>query len=251
MKHRKEIPKPVIHKFILEEVERINPNEVVLVDDDLDEVELEATKNLDEKAVKQYKMEKLYRDEMMSWFKTESRAYLQLQKLQGRCIPEFYGTTTFDFDSDMPAGILIEVPGILIQFIDGMTLDKLEAGSPTAISYPHIGQSVVNCLRRLALHGVLHGDIRLQNFIIRDDGRVFIFDFGLSMFREEDVSDENWKEEVTSMQEELIIKILLDERRLRDKTPREPFATYGNGYHTFNRQVENSRTSWIHKYYES
>src|SRR5947207_1548213 len=37
MKHRKEIPKPVIHKFILEEVEIINPNEVVFVDDDLDE----------------------------------------------------------------------------------------------------------------------------------------------------------------------------------------------------------------------
>ena len=251
MKHRKEIPKPVIHKFIPEEAEIINPDEAVFVDDDLDEVELEATKNLDEKLVKQYKMEKLYRDEMMSWFKTESRAYFQLQKLQSRCVPEFYGTTTFDLDSDMPAGILTEVSGILIQFIDGITLDKLEASSPTATSYPHIGQAVVNCLRRIALHGVLHGDIRLQNFIVRNDGRVFVFDFGLAMLREEGVSDEKWKEAVTAMQEESIVKILLDETELRDKTPREPFATPSHGYHTFNRQVESSRTSWVHKYYES
>ena len=67
----------------------------------------------------------------------------------------------------------------------------------------------------------------------------------------EGVSDEIWDEEVTSMQEELIVKALLDEQGLCDKTPREPFTTYGCGYHTFNRQIENSRKSWIHKYYES
>ena len=109
-------------------------SEIIFLADDLDDVELEATKNLDEREVEQYKMEKWYREQAMSWFKDESRAYFQLQNLQGRCVPELYGTTTFDVDSipEMPPGILVEVPGILIQLIDGVTLDH---------------QSVVDCYR--------------------------------------------------------------------------------------------------------
>ena len=206
-KHRNKVPKPVIHKFSLEEME-IENGEVIFVDDDLDDAEREATKNLDEREVESYIMEKWYRDQMMSWFKSESQAYFQLRNLQGQCVPEFYGTITFDVDSisEMPPGILVEVPGILIQFIDGVTLDQLDADSPIMIKYPHIGQAAVNCIRRLALHGVLHGDIRLANFIVREDGRVFIYDFGLAIFREEDVSEEEWKEKVDSAQEEFIIK---------------------------------------------
>lgn len=86
-KHRNKVPQPVIHKFILEEETEIDNSEVIWVDDDLDDVELEATKNLDEREVEQYKMEKLYREETMLWFKDESRAYFQLQNLQGRCVP--------------------------------------------------------------------------------------------------------------------------------------------------------------------
>ena len=58
------------------------------------------------------------------------------------------------------------------------------------IAHPHIGQAAVNCIRRLALPRVLHEDIRLPDFIVRDGGQVFVLDFRLIMFHEEGVSDE-------------------------------------------------------------
>jgi hypothetical protein len=73
-KCRKKMSKPIIHKFSLEEME-IESGEVIFVDDDLDDIEHEATKNLEEKDVESYIMEKMYRDQMMSWFKSESQTY--------------------------------------------------------------------------------------------------------------------------------------------------------------------------------
>jgi hypothetical protein len=141
----------------------MKPDEIIFADDDLDVEELEAVKCLDDQAIDQYRVEKCYHDQVRSWFKHEVRAYFRLQNLQGLCIPEFYGTTTFNIDSinEMPPGILIEVPGILIQFLNDITLDKLEPDSPIARKYPHIGEMAVNCIRQFALHSVLHGDIRL------------------------------------------------------------------------------------------
>ena len=248
-KRRKEASNPVKHGFTVQDMK---PDEVIFADDDLDDEELEAVKGLDDQAIDQYRVEKRYRDRVRTWFKHESRAYFQLQNLRGQCIPEFYGTTTFDIDSinEMPLGILIEVPGILIQFISGIMLDELEPDSPIALKYPHIGEMAVNCIRQLALHGVLHGDIRLPNFIIREDGRVFVFDFAFASIRESGVSDEEWNAKVTRMEEELLLKIFLDEKGLRDKTPPEPYVTNGSGYRFFNREVEKSRESWIDNYYE-
>ena len=248
-KHRKKPPNPVKHCFTIQDMKA---DEVIFADDDLDEDELRAVKGLDEKAVEQYRVEKRYRDRVTTWFKNESRAYFQLQKLQGQCVPEFYGTTTFHSESPnkMPPGILTEVPGILIQFVDGITLDELEPDSPMAITFPHIGEAAVNCIRHLARHGVLHGDIRLPNFIVRGDGRVFVFDFAFARFREIGVSDEEWKKKVAEWEEELLTKIFLDEKGLRDKTPPEPYITTGSGYRFFNREIEKSRESWVSTYYE-
>ncbi len=248
-KHRKEAPKPIKHSFTIKDMK---PDEIIFADNDLDDEELEAVKSLDDQAVDQYRVEKRYHDRVSSWFKHEARAYFHLPSLQGLCIPEFYGTTTFNIDSinEMPPGILIEVPGILIQFLNGITLDELEPDSPIALKYPHIGETAVNCVRQLTLRGVLHGDIRLPNFIVREDGRVFIFDFAFARFRESDVPDEEWNAKVTQMEEELLAKIFVDEKGLRDKTPPEPYVSNGCGYRFFNREIERSRECWINKYYE-
>ena len=52
------------------------------------------------------------------------------------------------------------------------------------------------------------------------------------------------------MEEELLIKIFLDEKGLRDKTPPEPYVSNGCGYRFFNREIEKFRECWIDKYYE-
>jgi hypothetical protein len=68
-----------------------------------------------------WEVEEYYRDLVRKWFKTEVKAYQQLRSLQGVCVPKFFGTVFFDHQSlcRMPAGILTEVPGILLEFIEG------------------------------------------------------------------------------------------------------------------------------------
>ena len=109
----------------------------------------------------------------------------------------------------------------------------------------------INCIRQLALHGVLHGDIRLpRNFIIREDGRVFVFDFAFASIRENGVSDEEWNAKVTQMEEELLLKIFLMKKDCVIRLlPSHMSSMAVNRF--FNREVENSRESWIDNYYES
>jgi tRNA A-37 threonylcarbamoyl transferase component Bud32 len=54
------------------------------------------------------------------------------------------------------------------------------------LKYPHIGEYVVwRCFEKINDLGVLHGDIRMANIMLRnDDGRVVVIDFGLATFRE-------------------------------------------------------------------
>ena len=52
MKYRKEISKSIIHKFILENMNRINYNKIILLNNDLNEIKLETIKNLNEKIMK-------------------------------------------------------------------------------------------------------------------------------------------------------------------------------------------------------
>ena len=106
------------------------------------------------------------------WFKTEFRAYRQLEPLQGTCVPRFYGVTLFDDRAPLAAGVDTDVLGILLEFIEGVTLEELDPESGLAINNPHIGQAAVNCFEKIIPFGVLHGDARLVNIVIKPDGRV-------------------------------------------------------------------------------
>jgi len=70
----------------------------------------------------------------------------------------------------------LAVPGMLLEFIEGVSVEELEPESPLAIANPHIGQATVDCFDRVFLLGVLHGDIHLGNIMVRPDGFVFLVD---------------------------------------------------------------------------
>lgn len=200
-----------------------------------------------------WEVEEYYRDLVRKWRKTEARAYNQLESLQGICVPKFFGTVTFDRQSlsRMPPGILTEVHGILLQFIDGKRLDEIDTESPLVHKHKHIGQTSVICFERIHSLGVLHGDVRLGNLMVRNsDGRVFLLDFALATLRGKDEDDQEWMEHVKRENEVFAIKEFLQRKELRDRTPPEPFTWARKGYAYYNSIIQKSPDAWRMKYYE-
>ena len=217
-------------------------------EDDYDE-EADLMDESDACAVELWRRDCFYRDSTKSWFDTECKAYNTLRPLQGLCVPTFYGSTLFDERAEYSQDIHTDVSGILLEFINGINLEDFDVTSPLALTRPQIGQATVNCYKRIISLGVLHGDVRLPNIIVRNDGRVFLLDFALAMIREKQ-SDDDWNEQINSEGEMRLIKMLLDKKALRDRTPPEPYWNTREGYGAFNAFLLKARKCWRRKYYD-
>jgi len=191
-----------------------------------------------------------YRYETMSWFKTECRAYRQLRKLQGLSVPTCYGTILLDQSSELPFGIDTDVPGILLEFIDGITLEDLDIQSSISTQYPHIAEAALECFNKIVRFGVIHNDVRLANIMVNNDGRIYLIDFAFALFRGAEVSDEDWDKCVDEQGEVSEAKFFLDKKGLRDRTPSMPYSDMFGDFSDFNVSIANTRESWRLKYYE-
>lgn len=200
--------------------------------------------------VNRWKAENHYRRRVKWTFENECEAYEQLHPLQGICIPAFFGTTEFDESWKTSLNIRYDIKGILIQYIDGLSLEEIKPNSPTALANCHLGQAILLNFEKLSNLGVLHGDVRLPNIIVQNDGRIFFIDFGLAFVRWDEESDEDWAKRVLEEGETTDLKLLLDKLGLRDRTPPSPFAIGPNGYFYYNKSIESSRPCWRDRYYE-
>lgn len=100
-------------------------------------------------------------------------AYARLAPLQGVHIPMMYGSTRFleDYLHQMPDVVWTEVRGILIEFISSH-VDRIEPPR-----FPYFGPRAVQRYNDIVSFGVLQGDPRLQNLLIRErDSTVFLID---------------------------------------------------------------------------
>ena|SRR5277367_6237944 len=219
-------------------------------DEDDYEEELKILEQWDKGAVNNWEIEKRHSRDTKLWFRNECRAYQKLRPLQGLCIPRFYGTTEMDKTWKNPLYIHLDVYGILLEYIEGSTLEELNSESLLVNKHPHIGQATVDCFERITRFGVLHGDVNYGNVMVRHDGRVFLVDFAWALFRSDGESDEEWKEYVACECETSYIKILLDIKSLRDRTPPAPYTSSIHEYAMFNKLVENARERWRERYYE-
>jgi len=204
----------------------------------------------DQDEVKNWTIEKRHNRDTNLWFKNECQAYRQLHALQGVYVPRLYGTIELDATQTHPFYSHLYVPGILLEFIEGMTLEELNSDLPFAIKFPHIGEATMDCIDRITRFGVLHDDIYLSNIMVRHDGRVFLVDFAWALFRSDEESEEEWKEFVTREWETAYIKVLLDTKSLRDRTPPAPYTCSIHEYAMFNKLVDNGRECWRERYYE-
>ena len=210
--------------------------------------ELESCPDID--AVKQWITEMEYHYETTSWFKTEYRAYRQLRQLQGLSVPICYGTILFDKSSELSFDIDTDVPGILLEFIDGITLEDIDIQSPISTQYPHIAEAALECFNKIVHFGVIHNDVRLANIMVNNDGRIYLIDFAFALFRGAGVSDEDWDRCVKEQGEVSEAKFFLDKKGLRDRTPPMPYSDRFGDFSDFNIFIANARESWRLKYYE-
>ena len=126
----------------------------------------------------------------------ERDTYDRLTSLQGDTVPAMV------WSGDLLEGM---VWAVATEY-SGQPLDKLaEAGSLA----PHTANSARRALRRLHESGVLHGDVRLAQFVVDEHGRVRVLDFELARWREEeqDLSDEAWNE-LCAEENEALAKLL-------------------------------------------
>jgi len=216
-------------------------------DDYKDEVE---SFGADPDAVNQWIIEMRYRSKTLGWFYTECQAYRRMQSLQGISIPRFYGTTLFDATCEMAAGTDPEVLGILLEFIDGMTLEDVLDTDSCLARHPYVGQAAVDCFDTITRCGVLHGDVRLANIMVSDSGRIYLIDFAFATFRPPHVTDTVWDQQVSEQQESMEAKDLLYNKGLRDRTPPEPYSDRNGNYWRYNDFVEEEKEEWRVKYYE-
>ncbi|PBK81787.1 hypothetical protein ARMGADRAFT_1068481 [Armillaria gallica] len=133
----------------------------------------------------------------MSSHDTELSAYRLLHRLQGRYIPRLYGVARLCITSEsIPFHPITDfVEGLVLKYIPGINMNKLNPGIDVSEEAEKISSAVLEGLRAIeAENCLLHGDIHTRNIVLRDESwSPVIIDFGLANIREPEYSDEEWR----------------------------------------------------------
>lgn len=99
------------------------------------------------------------------------REYELSSELSHPCI-----VNTIGFEEETPVG-----PAIIMEFIDGLTLDEFVAGRPSVSRCKSVLKDILDGVDYLHHKGILHNDLKPDNIIINSGGAAHIIDFGLSI----------------------------------------------------------------------
>lgn len=183
-------------------------------------------------------------------YQTERTAYERLETFQGVSIPRCFGSVTVPDPPGLKrAAEDPQVYGLILEYIDGATLGELVAQAPD--ESPQLGyvpHNLLELVSAMGSHGVIHGDIRLENILVTPT-RAYLIDFGHATLRPESASDAEWKEEVDNEDDEGAVRQLLRRYRVRDVSPLLP---YDNGYiGRFNKDVQQYfEERWRRRWYD-
>ncbi len=87
------------------------------------------------------------------------------------------------YDCRVKKSMLFKVTGVelLMEFVDGKTLDEIEA--PTMPQLVLIFIQVASALVHMHRRGVFHGDLKPSNIMLSKDGKVKLIDFGTAWLK--------------------------------------------------------------------
>ena len=164
-----------------------------IIDFDEDDYKKNIDSCLDIDVVDQWKIEMQYRYLTTSWFKIEYRAYHQLRMLQDFSVSSFYETVLFDETSELSLDIDTDILGILLEFIDGIILEDIDIQSFLSMKYLYIAEIAHECFNKIISFDMIHNNVRLANIIINNIDWIYLIDFVFALFRDKDISDEDWR----------------------------------------------------------
>jgi serine/threonine protein kinase len=206
-----------------------------------------------------------------SLYRTEVEAYQRLQHLQGRNIPKLFDLVRFRLQansasasSQLPSPALpssaessspepsmgqpafFEVPGILVEYIDGFSLTDLAVHAPPAV-WQSVCDEAIRIVNLIGDHGILNDDVKTRNVLVRAKRRraasthsingsdapngagtrnandaaigggcehydVVFIDFGHCRFREADETDAEWMHKKNVRDEEGAIGVVMESK---------------------------------------
>jgi serine/threonine protein kinase len=164
-------------------------------------------------------------DEAHKLFDAETIVYDTLRDIQGKLVPRLIARVHLALsypNTDIhhtDAAELLHIRGVLLQYIDGFSLSKVQDHAPRS-EWQSIVDQAVAIVQVVGDHGVLDRDVRPDNFIVQRDRsgcyRVFMVDFGLARLRGGNESDREWAKAKLEKDEEGAVGLVMKKRLARE-----------------------------------
>ena len=153
-------------------------------------------------------------------FEAESTVYDTLRDIQGKLVPRHVARVHLALSPpNDDAAELLDIKGTLLQYIEGISLSKLQDHAPKS-EWQGIVDQAVAIVQEIGDHGVLNRDVRPDCFIVQNDGdgcyKVFMIDFGLARLRGRDKSDRDWAKAKLTKDEEGAVGLVMRLRLARE-----------------------------------
>lgn len=135
---------------------------------------------------------------------------------------------------------------LVFEYIEGRSLQDLSMEEKKTIGKT-VADNARAAVRPLQELGILHGDVRPANFIVKSDLSVVMLDFGSSTL---DVTEKEW-EEIYQDEDMGLLDFELHRHEIDINPPEDPkrFRDQYQGYLFWNQHVETQPATWREKYY--
>jgi serine/threonine protein kinase len=164
-------------------------------------------------------------DQAHKLFDAETIVYDTLRDIQGKLVPRLVARVHLALSlpnagiGHTDAAELLHIKGILLQYIDGFSLSKVQDHAPKS-EWQGIVDQAVAIVQVVGDHGILNRDVRPDSFIVQRDKSgcywVFMIDFGLARLRGWNESDRDWAKAKLTKDEEGAVGLVMKKRLARE-----------------------------------
>jgi hypothetical protein len=150
-------------------------------------------------------------------YSREVRAYESLQDLQERMIPNFLASVRLpSCDTDIPQQFLkyFDIRGILIEYIEGFGLSKLETKTPQS-QWQVICDNAIHIVNHIGDHEILNNNVCPENFLVRSNpgGKYQVFQIDFSETHHRDgLAWGTWRDWKYCVDEEGAVGLVMQQR---------------------------------------